>query len=159
MYLSFFTAVKDWPRPLPLAAGLCKHRSSLSSLRLPAVAVIPDRGEGQHVRRQHAISYLSYRPRPLYAPGQTYFNSEREWREESIYFLMTDRFHDDRPRTPTPEEGPLRRYPGPERVLRRDPEGDPREPRLYRRPRMHRHLALPGLCHQCLPWLRHPKLP
>ncbi len=38
----------------------------------------------------------------LSAPaGKTYFNSEREWREEFIYFLMTDRFHDDRPRTPT----------------------------------------------------------
>jgi glycosidase len=28
------------------------------------------------------------------------FNIDREWREEFIYFLMVDRFHDDTPRTP-----------------------------------------------------------
>ena len=28
-------------------------------------------------------------------PGKTYFNIDREWREEFIYFLMVDRFHDD----------------------------------------------------------------
>jgi glycosidase len=33
-------------------------------------------------------------------PGKTYFNLEREWREEFIYFLMVDRFHDDTPRQP-----------------------------------------------------------
>ena len=26
---------------------------------------------------------------------ETYFNIDREWREEFIYFLMVDRFHDD----------------------------------------------------------------
>jgi len=31
-------------------------------------------------------------------PGKTYFNCEREWREEFIYFLMVDRFHDSEPR-------------------------------------------------------------
>ncbi len=31
-------------------------------------------------------------------PGETYFNSDREWREEFIYFLLVDRFHDDSPR-------------------------------------------------------------
>lgn len=37
----------------------------------------------------------------LSAPSQkTYFNIDREWREEFIYFLMVDRFHDDLPRTP-----------------------------------------------------------
>lgn len=34
-------------------------------------------------------------------PGKKYFNSIREWREEFIYFLMVDRFHDSRTRTPT----------------------------------------------------------
>jgi len=34
-------------------------------------------------------------------PGKTYFNFEREWREEFIYFLLVDRFHDDKPRSPT----------------------------------------------------------
>jgi glycosidase len=33
-------------------------------------------------------------------PGKTYFNIEREWREEFIYFLMVDRFHDDQARAP-----------------------------------------------------------
>lgn len=33
-------------------------------------------------------------------PGKRYLNIEREWREEFIYFLMVDRFHDDTPRQP-----------------------------------------------------------
>ncbi len=33
-------------------------------------------------------------------PGRKYFNIEREWREEFIYFLMVDRFHDDTQRQP-----------------------------------------------------------
>ena len=33
-------------------------------------------------------------------PGKSYFNSEREWREEFIYFLMTDRFQDSTARVP-----------------------------------------------------------
>jgi glycosidase len=33
-------------------------------------------------------------------PGKQYFTVEREWREEFIYFLMVDRFHDDKSRTP-----------------------------------------------------------
>jgi len=34
--------------------------------------------------------------------GKQYVNIEREWREEFIYFLMVDRFHDDLVRAPTP---------------------------------------------------------
>jgi glycosidase len=41
-------------------------------------------------------------------PGKTYFNIEREWREDFIYFLMVDRFHDDMARQPVP---------GPDRCL------------------------------------------
>jgi glycosidase len=33
-------------------------------------------------------------------PGKTYVSFDREWREEFIYFLMVDRFHDDTPRQP-----------------------------------------------------------
>lgn len=33
-------------------------------------------------------------------PGKTYWNIVREWREEFIYFLLVDRFHDDRNRAP-----------------------------------------------------------
>jgi glycosidase len=33
-------------------------------------------------------------------PGKTYFDIDREWREEFIYFLLVDRFQDDGPRTP-----------------------------------------------------------
>ena len=32
--------------------------------------------------------------------GKTYWNTVREWREEFIYFLLVDRFHDDLNRTP-----------------------------------------------------------
>ncbi len=32
-------------------------------------------------------------------PGKTYFSIDREWREEFIYFLMTDRFHDSAARS------------------------------------------------------------
>ncbi|HEY8037850.1 MAG TPA: alpha-amylase family glycosyl hydrolase [Methylobacter sp.] len=32
--------------------------------------------------------------------GKLYFNFDREWREEFIYFLMVDRFHDDTNRNP-----------------------------------------------------------
>jgi alpha-amylase len=33
-------------------------------------------------------------------PGKAYFNIPREWREEFIYFLLVDRFHDDSARVP-----------------------------------------------------------
>jgi len=33
-------------------------------------------------------------------PGKKYFNLEREWREEFIYFLLVDRFHDALARSP-----------------------------------------------------------
>lgn len=33
-------------------------------------------------------------------PNKTYFNIDREWREEFIYFLMVDRFHDAAERSP-----------------------------------------------------------
>lgn len=32
--------------------------------------------------------------------GKSYFNCDREWREEFIYFLLVDRFHDNRVRAP-----------------------------------------------------------
>ncbi|HEY5004833.1 MAG TPA: alpha-amylase family glycosyl hydrolase [Ktedonobacteraceae bacterium] len=35
-------------------------------------------------------------------PGKIYWNSIREWREEFIYFLLVDRFHDDLERAPIP---------------------------------------------------------
>ncbi len=34
--------------------------------------------------------------------GKAYWNTVREWREEFIYFLLIDRFHDDRNRAPVP---------------------------------------------------------
>jgi len=43
-----------------------------------------------------SIKELDLRP----IPGKQYWNTCREWREEFIYFLMVDRFHDDRERTP-----------------------------------------------------------
>ncbi len=38
-------------------------------------------------------------------PGKQYFNTVREWREEFIYFLMVDRFHDDQPRAAVQQPG------------------------------------------------------
>jgi len=38
-------------------------------------------------------------------PGKQYFNLTREWREEFIYFLLIDRFHDDQSRSPTLQAG------------------------------------------------------
>jgi alpha-amylase len=32
--------------------------------------------------------------------GKVYSDLHRDWREEVIYFLMTDRFHDSAPRQP-----------------------------------------------------------
>jgi alpha-amylase len=38
-------------------------------------------------------------------PNKTYFNYNREWREEFIYFLLVDRFHDDLTRSPVKKSG------------------------------------------------------
>ncbi|HZE35435.1 MAG TPA: hypothetical protein VE482_02970, partial [Candidatus Eisenbacteria bacterium] len=48
-----------------------------------------------------SIAQIDLRP----PPGRTYFQCEREWREEFIYFLMVDRFHDDQPRACAPRAG------------------------------------------------------
>jgi glycosidase len=45
---------------------------------------------------QTSVSNLDLSP----IPGKVYFNLTREWREEFIYFLMVDRFHDDAARSP-----------------------------------------------------------
>ncbi|HTY09407.1 MAG TPA: alpha-amylase family glycosyl hydrolase, partial [Candidatus Edwardsbacteria bacterium] len=51
-------------------------------------------------------------------PGKTYWSSDREWREEFIYFLMVDRFHDGKaraaagPRPPAYAPERLRRFCG-----------------------------------------------
>ena len=46
-------------------------------------------------------------------PGKVYFNTEREWQEEFIYFLMVDRFHDDTARTPISGTGRSQGIPTP----------------------------------------------
>ena len=38
-------------------------------------------------------------------PGKQYFHIDREWREEFIYFLLVDRFHDAAVRAPAPGPG------------------------------------------------------
>jgi glycosidase len=38
-------------------------------------------------------------------PGKEYFDMTREWREEFIYFLLIDRFHDGQPRSPVLQPG------------------------------------------------------
>jgi len=49
-----------------------------------------------------SITELDHSP----VPGKEYFSIDREGREEFIYFLLVDRFHDDAPRQPT--AGPAR---------------------------------------------------
>ena len=44
-------------------------------------------------------------------PGKTYTSVDREWREEFIYFLMVDRFHDDTDRAPIPQNERLAGFP------------------------------------------------
>ena len=48
-----------------------------------------------------SIDQIDLKPKP----GKSYFNIIREWREEFIYFLMVDRFHDDQPRQPPNQQG------------------------------------------------------
>ncbi len=48
-----------------------------------------------------SINDLDLRPKP----AKRYFNLTREWREEFIYFLMVDRFHDDSQRAPALQAG------------------------------------------------------
>jgi glycosidase len=43
-----------------------------------------------------SLSQIDLAPKP----GKKYFNFEREWREEFVYFLLVDRFHDATPRSP-----------------------------------------------------------
>jgi glycosidase len=42
------------------------------------------------------VGELDLRP----VPGKRYLDLAREWREEFVYFVMVDRFHDDQPRSP-----------------------------------------------------------
>ncbi|NJR52708.1 MAG: alpha-amylase [Leptolyngbyaceae cyanobacterium CSU_1_3] len=42
-----------------------------------------------------SIAEIDFNP----IPGKKYWNCDREWREEFIYFMMVDRFHDDRNRS------------------------------------------------------------
>ena len=49
-----------------------------------------------------SISEIDFNP----IPGKTYWNTNREWREEFIYFLMVDRFADGKARTA--QKGPER---------------------------------------------------
>lgn len=47
-------------------------------------------------------------------PGKTYFDFDREFREDFIYFVMVDRFHDDRQRSPTLQPGRSAGFPAPD---------------------------------------------
>ena len=47
-------------------------------------------------------------------PGKTYFSHTREWREEFIYFLLVDRFHDGAVRAPVRQSGRSQGVQGPD---------------------------------------------
>jgi alpha-amylase len=52
-------------------------------------------------------------------PGKQYWkNGDREWREEFIYFILVDRFHDDKKRTPLSTESKLNGFGTPEQLQR-----------------------------------------
>ncbi len=51
-------------------------------------------------------------------PDKIYWDSEREWREEFIYFVLTDRFHDGRDRRPVTGPGRSSGFADPERLGR-----------------------------------------
>lgn len=46
-------------------------------------------------------------------PGKQYFGSAREWREEFIYFVLIDRFHDGQVRAPVNGSGRSNGFPAP----------------------------------------------
>ena len=69
--------------------------------------------------------------------GKAYFNSEREWREEFIYFLMVDRFQDDIVRPAATGTGRST-----EHLLRRHHQGGHAQPRILRWPGLYGPLAL-----------------
>jgi glycosidase len=47
-------------------------------------------------------------------PGKQYFSIDREWREEFIYFVMVDRFHDGAARTPVLQSARSAGFPAPD---------------------------------------------
>lgn len=50
-------------------------------------------------------------------PGKEYWkNGQREWREEFIYFLMVDRFHDDHSREPLKSDGKSKGFGTPDQL-------------------------------------------
>ena len=53
------------------------------------------------MRALQSVSEIDLSP----IPGKTYFDTTREWREDFIYFLMLDRFHDDTARAPVSQPG------------------------------------------------------
>jgi glycosidase len=61
-----------------------------------------------------SVRDLDLRP----VPGRSYWSCDREWREEFIYFLLVDRFHDGRDRVPSPGEGRAAASGGAERLRR-----------------------------------------
>lgn len=63
----------------------------------------------------HSILNLDLAPKP----GKQYWkNGGREWREEVIYFLMVDRFHDNHDRIPVETSGKTCGYGTPEQLRR-----------------------------------------
>src|SRR6266851_5681224 len=72
-------------------------RRSSPNRRLPGASSRGTRAAGTPT----SIAQIDLAP----PPGRTYFQSEREWREEFHYFPMVDRFHDDQPRACVPRAG------------------------------------------------------
>ena len=92
-------------------------------------------------------------------PGKTYFSSTREWREEFIYFLIVDRFHDDKARHSADrfrKEQGLRHS---RRFLWRQNQGHFEKLGLHLWVGLYSYLALPSVGVQLVSRLRHAELP
>lgn len=90
-------------------------------------------------------------------PGKKYFNLEREWREELIYFLMTDRFHDDQARSPVLQTGRSNGVSTPDDFFGGKIKRDHQSPRLRNWIGLHSHLAFTHIREQSkdVPRLQH----
>jgi len=90
-------------------------------------------------------------------PGKQYFNLEREWREEFIYFLMVDRFHDGNVRSPVLQAGRSNGISTPNDFFRWHDQRDHQSPRLHSRTGMHGYMDITDLREQPegIPRLRH----
>jgi alpha-amylase len=90
---------KPKKRPAPPTRAASVRRTTPRKKNAVAAPVAP--AAAPPTPAPTSVAQLDLRPKP----GKTYFNTDRECREEFIYFLMIDRFHDDADRKPIQQSG------------------------------------------------------